>query len=390
MLDSTPPSKLSVDAMLAKARTETGLSDAGGEDFLEALNRLIDSSNNDVVLSPTGRSAVENDIHRILVNRLRFAADLKAHPEILDEDVSDPIVILGMPRTGTTKLQRMMAADPDVQRLDYWRLLNPAPFPGARSMVRDPRIAAAHEAVAIANQLMPDWKASHPTEAEDVDEEVYLQVFSCKSIITAASRPLPSYQAWMKTQSMRDTYTYMKQLLQYLQWQDGGRRGRPWIMKSPVHMGAVDLVLELFPKATFVFTHRDLYTAVASIGRLLENTWGLYMPSVDRLAIGRTIRELFLAELNRHLELRAALGDRFEVLDVQYEAIRSNSLGVIEQIYRRAGRDLSPVRREAMLRWEAGNPQHSAGKLSYRLEDYGLTRADIDECCGAYLQRFFA
>ena len=388
-LPAAPPhAELSVDAMLARAGAETGLTDFGDEAFLEALHRLIDSSNRDVILSATGIAAVENDVHRILVNRLRFAADLNVHPEILDEDVDDPIVILGMPRTGTTKLQRMMSADPEVQRLDYWRLLNPAPFPGNAAGAPDPRIAAARQAVAMMNQLMPDWRASHPTEAEDVDEEVYLQTFTCKSIITCASRELPSYQAWMQTQSMRGTYAYMKQLLQYLQWQGGGKRQRPWIMKSPVHMGTVDLLLELFPKATLVFTHRDLYTATASICRLMENTWNLYAVSVDRHAIGRTVRELFLAQLRHHLVLRDRLGARLDILDVQYERIRSHSLDVIAEIYGRAGRELTPARRAAMLAWEAGNPQHSAGKPSYCLEDYGLTRADIEADCGAYLQRF--
>lgn len=374
--------------MLARARAETALDDVGGEEFIEALKVLVNSSNNDGTLSAMGVAAVEDEIHRILINRLRFADDLKKHPEILDEDVSDPIIILGMPRTGTTKLQRMMAADPDVQRLDYWRLLNPAPFPGAPSGVDDPRIAAAHEAVAAMHQMIPDWIACHPTAADAVDEEVYLQVFTCKTLITCAARPVPSYKAWLQTQSMRGTYDYTRRLLQYLQWQDGGKRGRPFILKSPVHMGTVDLLIEFFPAATLVFTHRDLCTAFASICRLLESTWGLYADVVDRNEIGRAARDVFLAELNKHLELRDRLGARLRIFDVQYEQIRSDPLGVIGEIYRRAGRELDPERRKAMREWEAANPQHTAGKLDYRLEDYGFTRADVEACCRVYFQRF--
>ena len=374
--------------MLAKACLETGLNNFGDDIFIEALEKLVDSSNNDTALSPMGVAAVEGEIHRILVNRLRFAEDLKKHPEILAEDVADPIIILGMPRTGTTKLQRMMSSDPDVQRLDYWRLLNPAPFPGEINAEEDPRIEAARQAVIMTNQLMPDWKASHPTEADDVDEEVYLQVFSFKSIITCTGRQVPSYQEWLSTQSMRYTYDYMRMLLQYLQWQDGGKRGRPWIMKSPVHMGTTDILMEMFPKATLVFTHRDIYTAVASICRLMESIWGLYTDHVDKNAIGQTVRDVFLSELKKHMRLRDEMGTKLDILDVQYAEIKSDPLKVIGEIYQRAGRELTAERQGEMLEWDSKHRQHAEGKLNYRLQDYGLNTQVIDADCKEYMDKF--
>lgn len=379
---------LSVESLLAKASNETGLDDFGDPEFMRAFNKLVDSTNNDALLSQIGAAAVAGEMHRILINRLRFAEDLKKHPEILEEDVSDPIVVLGMPRTGTTKLQQMMSADPHVQKLYRWRLLNPAPFPDASMEREDPRIEFARQSVSMTNELMSDWQAIHAVEAEDVDEEVYLMIFSGLSMVTCAGRDVPSYSEWVGQQSMDYAYRYMKQLLQYLQWQDGGRRNRPWILKSPAHIGTTDLLRKYFPKAALVYTHRDIYSAVASLGRLMETSWNLFHDAVDRQRVGETIRNTFLVELRKHMLLRERMSDELDILDIQYEQICADAIAVIQRIYQHAGRDLTPERKWAMLTWEAGHPQHARGKISYRLEDYGFTREDIDAECQTYLAKF--
>ena len=379
---------LNLETLIANAKAETQLDDLGDNEFLQAFKVLIDSTNNDSVLSDIGRAAVEGEMHRILVNRLRFARDLKQHPEILEEDVSDPIVILGMPRTGTTKLQQMISADPDVHKLYKWRLLNPAPFPNAESGGEDPRIEFARQSVAMVDQLMPDWKLIHAIGAEDVDEEVYLMTYSGQSIVTSAGRDVPAYLDWLNHHSMDYCYRYLKQLLQYLQWQDGGKQGRPWVLKSPAHTGTTDLLRTCFPKAALVYTHRDLHTAVASLGKLMETSWGLFHDRVDLHKVGEALRKTFLSELNKHMQLRESMGSELNILDIQYEEIRENAIGVIDKVYRHASRELTPDRKKSMLYWEAHHPQHARGKLSYQLEDYGLTCADIDRQCAAYLARF--
>ncbi len=378
----------SVDEMLAEASADTGLSDFGEPEFMDALTVLIDSVNTDAVLSDIGAAAVSDEVHRILINRLRFAEDLKKHPEILDQDVSDPIVILGMPRTGTTKLQQMMSADPQVQRLSCWRLLNPAPFPSATADQEDPRIEYARQSVAMANQMMPDWKSIHAVGAEDVDEEVYLMTFSGKAIVIGAGRDVPTYLDWLYEQSMDYAYSYTKRLLKYLQWQDGGKRNRPWVLKSPAQIGSTDLLRQHFPRATLVYTHREIHTAVASLGKLMATSWGLFYDPVDTRKVGQAIRRTFLAELRKHMQLRESMSEKLNILDILYEDIRADAIGVIERIYQHAGRELMPRRKQAMLEWEANHPQHASGKISYVLEDYGFTRADIDAECEAYLAKF--
>jgi Sulfotransferase family len=382
----------SVADMLAAACAEAGLVDFGTEEFREALTRLVDSTNNEALLSELGATAFKADMHRMLVVRLRFAEALKRNPEILDEDVSDPIVILGMPRTGTTKLQRMLSADPEVQRLDYWRLYNPVPFDDAVTgnafVNEDPRIDAARRVISAMAQLMPKWMDSHPTSAEEVDEDVFLQIYTFKSQILYMFRPVPSYQAWMEQQDFRDTYQFEKKMLQYLQWQDGGKRGRPWILKTPVHMRTTHIVREVFPKATLVFTHRDMHQVIPSHCRLMESTRNIYMVKTDLHEIGRVCLSDFKTEMQKHLELRDRMGAQLNILDVYYDELKVDALGVIRKIYRHAGRELTPRREQVMRDWEQAHPLHYAGSYSYKIEDYGLTNDDIDQAFAGYNKRF--
>jgi len=375
-----------LEQLVDRAAAETGLREYGDDEFNEAISIFIASANESAGLTEAGVAAVEAEMHRVLVNRMRFAEDLRLHPEILEEDVSDPIIVLGMPRTGTTKLQRLMSADPGVQRLDYWRLLNPAPFPGESA--GEARIEAAHRAVEATKAMMPNWESSHPIGAWEVDEEVYLQVFTCKSFIQTTNFHTPVYQNWMSTQPLDSTYSYMKQLLRYLQWQDGGRQGRPWILKSPVHMATTDLLVDLFPESTLVYSHRDLFTAFASICRLMQTAWEFFHGTPDLKALGQVVRDTFLADLEKHMALRKSMGDKLDILDIQYEDIRADAMKVVGQIYAKAGREFSEERRQAMLDWEAGNLQHAKGRLEYRLEDYGVTREMIASDCPTYLAEF--
>lgn len=379
---------ISVDALLAGASQETGLTDFGPEEFREGLQQLVDSTNRDIVLSPVGEMAFKGEIHRALVNRLRFADDLKRHPEIAEEDISDPIIILGLPRTGSTKLQRMMAADPDALGLRFWQIMNPAPFPDAAPGAEDPRIEAGRQALIGLAQISPGFMQSHPTQVDDADEEVFLQVFAFKSLMNYLLHPAHGYFEWVMQQNLRGPFQYMKSLLQYLQWQQGGKRARPWMLKSPVNMNHLDLMLELFPHARFVFTHRPPHQIIPSFCRLTEMSWRIKTDHVDLHEIGRFATNLWAREINEHLAQRDALGARIEIMDVQYDAIHKNPLAVIGAIYRNAGRDLSPHRVQAMLDWSARDVYGHFGQYSYTLEDYGLTRDTVDAAFSAYIQRF--
>lgn len=161
--------ELDAGALIARARKETGLTDFGGTAFIEPMNKLLDSAAKEVDFHTAGLESFKRDIVRCLITRLRTHDDVTKHPEILDEDVSDPIIVIGLPRSGTTKTQRMLSAPIDVQRLYLWRSLNPARFPDTKPGQPDPRIAAASQS--NSSDDSPELRAAHLMTATQPDED---------------------------------------------------------------------------------------------------------------------------------------------------------------------------------------------------------------------------
>lgn len=382
---------MSVDQLLASASAETGLSDFGDGDFRAGLDKLVGCTSR-MRLSAMGEAATHAEVQRWLVNRLRFVDDLKRHPEILDEEIDDPIVILGMPRTGTTKLQRLIAADPDILSLKFWQAALPARVPNAVPGMEDPRIGMARQMIEMIAQVSPGLLQSHPLQAEFPEEEFFLQMLSFCTPAIYLNHPAPGYYEWVSQQSLLPTYRYMKQMLQYLQWQRGARKedagGRRWLLKIPLHLGNLDLLVELFPRATYVCTHRNLHEVLPSFSRLMEMFWRIKLDDVDLHEIGDFMVRFWSGEMRRHLEQREALGDRLDILDIRYEAVRDDPFAVVRSIYRHLGRELTPERERAMREWDANDSHGSVGGYRYTLEQYGLKPAVIDAAFKDYAQRF--
>lgn len=378
---------LPVEQLLAQARAEAGLDDFGDDDFRTGLQKLVDCTSR-MRLSAMGEAATQAEVQRWLVNRLRFADDLKHHPEILYEELDDPVVILGLPRTGTTKLQRLIAADPGIISLKFWQAAMPGRVSNALAGEEDPRIGMARQMIAMIAQVSPGLLQSHPLQAEFPEEEFFLQMPTFCTPAIYLNHPAPGFDAWVAGQSLVPTYCYLKQSLQYLQWQQGGRRGRRWLLKTPLHLGNLDILVDLFPRATYVCTHRNLHDVLPSFSRLMEMFWRIKLDEVDRHEIGRFMLAFWSGEMRRHLQQRDALRDRLDILDIRYEAVRDDPFGVVRQIYRHLGRDLAPSIEQAMREWDARDMHGSFGAYRYTLEQYGLDAAAIDAAFKDYAQRF--
>lgn len=381
--------ELDADALVASARASDGLTDLGDERFLEPLARFLDALAEEANLNADGVTAWKLTIETALVNRLRMQRDLSEHPEILNEDVSRPVVILGLPRTGTTKLQRMMSAAPGVQALSTWRLMNPAPFPGtdprhADPSETDPRVFVAQAYEHMLRAMAPDLAAGHSVEALEPEEETFLMEAGFETIILGIRVPVPLFMEWLWARTPEATYDHLRRQLQYLQWQDGGGRGRPWIMKSPLHLANFELLVGAFPGATIVHCHRDPAACIPSMARLSEAYRVTQSDVVDREEIGRTQIEVWAEALRRYLEQRTRLAERVDVLDVSYSTIVDDPMAVIGETFRRAGISLTPEAEAAVRAYDRGNPQHRFGRHEYSLERFGLTEDDIAGRFGAY------
>ena len=371
----------SLDVALKSARTEAQLDDFGSDDFIEPLRMLIDCCLSEVPFKREGLFNFQATIQRHLVARLRLQRDVQAHPEILEEDVSDPIMILGMPRTGTTKLQRMMSADPHVQELTFWRVLNPAPFPdelpGDPAGRRD--FARMVEGDAQANE---EFLASHEHRADEAEEDSMLlvQAFDCAMIWHIF--PSDSFLDWVRGRPQLEAHRYEKKLLQYLQWQDGGKRGRPWILKNPGAIGHLEELREVFPKITFVHSHRSLLEVMPSFCRLMSSLQTPLMEVGDLHSFARKQIEYWGPEFRRYAQARKALEASIDILDVSFSEVVRDPLPVVREAFERAGVPFTSLGERAMTRWSDANAQHKHGKPVYSLEEYGLTRESIESAFG--------
>ena len=380
MTTALPP--LERDALMAAVAAMTGLDDWGPDtDFVDSLDVLVADMQNTAQLHAAGVAAQVQDLLRLLINRLGYGRDVAAHPEILDETIEPPIVILGLPRTGTSKLQRTIAADPGMQRLEVWRLLNPSPVMGDESA----RIAIGEQFEQALRQV-PEFMARHPMEAREPDEDLWLMELTFDAPVASHRLHLPNHRTWIADRQ-RLAYTYMRSMLQYLQWQDGGSRGRRWVLKSPMHIGQVALLHELFPEATFVQCHRDIHTVLGSYCSLIEVARGMNSDHVELSSLGPDFAAFWGGYTAQNLTARAEFPE-LKLIDVGYEAIRDDIHGVVDEIYSQAGLTVTPTARAAFEQYDGRRPSGHFGSHDYDPSRWAVSPELVAEHFGDYLNAF--
>lgn len=382
--------ELDIGQLMQEARNKSGLSDYGDEGFVKALRKSLDCRARDTNFHAAGLKEFRSEVVRDLVNRLRFQDDLKRHPEILEEDVSDAIIVLGLPRCGTTKTQRMMGTDPNLLKTYAWQLLNPARFPNVAPGQPDPRIAAAN-ASDFAAEGHPEVHAGHHMATDQIDEDWTLFQHTFNDWFNNCRTPSRCWHDWVMSRTEPPdlyNYRYVHSLIQYLQWQQGGRRNRRWLLKSCGHLAYMEELITVFPKATLVHIHRHPVDCVPSLAKLLLDVWGLRVADVDPKFVGELLLEWEKISVDRYLAARGRLGLDGHIFDVQYDRIRDDPMPVYREIYRRAGHTLTTEAEQSMRQWEQGNEQGKHGKHVYSLAQFGLSERKIDDAFGEYIRRF--
>jgi hypothetical protein len=372
---------LSVDALLAAAFAEAGRSRFADESFLPNLVKVAEIPSR-LPLSRTGLMAMQANSQRWLVNRLRWEADAERHPDILDEDVSDPIVVLGLPRSGTTKLQRFLSADPAVQATPAWAMFNPAPFPGEARGEHHERVAWTRAMMATVTGTGESYQVMHEFDAEEADESSFVPLANFDYPMQYITAPDRRFLDWARSRSRVPALTYLKRMLQYLQWQDGGRRDRPWLLKNPGHTGEIAELLEVFPRATFVISQRDLATTMASSMRMMGEIMANSIDGYDRRQMGDETVEYWSYELDRYQRQKAELGDRLRIVETPYHRCVDDAMSVARDVYALAGLPWTGKGEAAMRAWEDRNPRHKLGAYGYALEDYGWSRERVEQAFG--------
>jgi hypothetical protein len=377
------------DSLLAEARQKTGLEDFGDERFHEPLRRLLDSLDREARLSRAGRAAQHARIVGSLVTRLSAEAFLARHPEILEEEIKAPVVIVGPTRSGTTRLHRMLCEDPRHFAVLWWENRSPVPYPGSDWRRDDPRIRDAQDEVRRVLEAAPELRAIHPWDPKGPDEDALLCEHAFLSYVPESGAHVPSYRDWMQDQDLTAAYEYLARMLRILQWQkrQRGERAERWILKTPQHLGFLDALVRVFSDAQILQTHRDPLVAVPSAASMYSTLWAIASDDVDRRAVGRQVRNRLALDLARCLAFREREpADRFH--DVWFEDMQRDSIAEIERFYAWLGTPFRSQTRRALEAWLVQNAREKRPAHRYTLEDFGLREDELRQHFAEYRERF--
>jgi hypothetical protein len=364
----------------------TGAKEFRNSSFLPNLEQVLAIPSR-IDISPTGLQIMHVNSLRFLVNRLRWEADVARHPEILEEDVDDPIVVLGLPRSGTTKLQRFLSADPNLQATPAWAMWNPAPFPGEQRGDPTPRRAWANAMMNAVTNTGDSYQIMHEFAADEPEESSFIPIANFDNIGQFITAPDYAYLEWLRSRSRVPSQAYLKQMLKYLQWQNGGKRG-PWLLKNPCNTGEFLEVLEVFPKATFVISRRDIYKTMGSSMRMgteiLQNTFD----PLDPKFVGQYTVDIWAHETKRYLQQLKDKGPEVRLLEADYGTCVEDGISVARDLYDLAGLSWTREGEAAMRQWDLDNPRHKLGSYGYDLEDYGWSEEKIAEAFGPVAEQW--
>lgn len=369
---------LSEAALLAEARRQTGLDRFGDEHFLKGLRSLLKDLESDAALNPFGRLHAKTSILNALKNLLWANAVFEAHPEIESYPMPAPIIVVGPVRSGTTRLQRLLAADTRFAHLTAWEGFNPAPRGGAREADRLSRREEVRKFLKAGQKINPGAFAAHPMEADAADEEILLLNQTFDGLSYAALYHSPRYREHLLHGDRSAAYRSLGRLLRLVSWARGEPAGKPWVLKTPQHMLDLPQLLQAFPDAKLLFTHRDPRKTVAST---LSLAWNFAVLNTDRPCRG-LIRDAWLEiceEMARRCIASREHLPESQQFDVYYDEMNDDWLGVMKEVYAFIGLEYLPAAQTAAQEWlttcQRGNIY---GNHRYALDDYGLSQDEVD------------
>lgn len=376
-------------AVMAEARRKEALTDWGPGEFEGPLRVLLaDYARAD--LNAVGVHILRSGIVHSLRMRLRAQEWIRRHPEILDERVAAPIVVVGMMRSGTTLLQRLLAADPRFVCAYGWEVVEVAPRLDHRFSGADPRIAISQAREAKSRELAPELFAIHPMYATEAEEEIVFLADAFLSHVPESGAPVPNYRSWLDDQDFSPAYDHLHRMLQFLQWQKRRRGivGQRWVLKSPAHLGYLDLLRARFPDLHIVHMHRDPRATIASGASLNATLHAMHADAVDVHRVGAEWLQRMGWTNDRAMALRDGWADDDErVTDVGFDAAVADPIGQVARVYDAVGLSLTAGAQDAMRRWLAGRPREAA-RPAYGLPAYGLRPEQVDERFTLYNKRF--
>lgn len=365
-LESVVP--LDADSLLGHAQKRTGLHDMGDELWREPFGVYLKALKKEAQLTLMGRLMARSDIVLWLSARLQVVELLKTHPEIRDEKVVAPMVIVGLPRSGTSILFELLWQDEDVGVPLMWEAMQPCPPPETASYSTDPRIEQVDKLVTQWSRVAPEFASMHEMRGDIPAECGLLMAGTFISDHNASLHQTPSYSQWCAQADFLPVYEYHKQMLQILQWKNPRKR---WLLKAPEHQVHLDTLLQVYPDARIVQTHRDPIKCMASTTSLMGT---LYSMRSDQPFNAQMFENIIMGEATagrlEHVMAQRESGvvPPQNIADSRYQDLMDNPMGCIESIYSHFGMTLSERSRHAMEAYLAAKPKGKFGAHGYAVQ----------------------
>ncbi len=383
-----PDVEITVDGLLSAAREATGLSDFGDNSFREPFEVLVNSLNEEADLNAVGRFMQYQRSLNILCNRLRTEAWIARHPEILDEEVKAPVVIIGLQRTGSTMFHRILASDSRFYAPLWYEVRNPAPYMDWDFKGADQRVVEAKAEVAAMLEANPELAAIHPMDPMAADEDIMLLEHSFYSTVPDAFCNVPSYGKWNDGHDNTPGYEYLKRQLQSLQWQkkQQGQSAQRWLLKTPHHLHHVATLLRVFPDAKIIQTHRDPLQTIPSAASMNYNLWLMCADKPDPKVVGEQWAAKYAKGMLHTMETRKLKPDAF--IDVWYKDTVADPFKPAQAVYGFIGMDFTEEAHEAMEKWREENKREDRPSHEYTLEQFGFSEEGLKEQFAAYRKQY--
>lgn len=381
----TVTTALNADQLLENAAAKTGLTEFGDDWFREPLDVLVASLNAEANLSPFGLELTRRRLTALLSDRLRLRALQHEHPEVLDVEVRVAAEICGLPRTGSTLLHRLLSASPQLTTTLSWEVAYPLPFPGEGPDAPE-RKRRAQERMRVFSELSPDFGDIHTVVWDGPEEDVILLDRTFTSMSFETFYRVPGYGDWLRAADQSKAYGELREWLQVLQWQDPARAGRPWVLKSPHHLTAVDTVLDTFDGCKIVMTHRSPVKAVPSFASMVRTMSLQYSESVDPVHVGQYWSGRFATTLRSFTAARAARPERF--VDVQFTDTVSSPTAVARRVLDELGLHPDAADDAAFESYLERNRAERHGSHSYAPQDFGLSEDQLTRDFAFYTEAY--
>jgi hypothetical protein len=375
-------SELVVDELIEEAQRRTGLERFDRETFREGLGILVSDINRDERPEPLVERTREVLI-KALIDRLKATAYLEGRPELLERPIKRPVFVFGIPRTGTTLLSNLLAADPAHRSPLTWEIDDPVPPPTAATLYTDPRAATRLEAERKMLAARPDMGKYYRNSAIYPNECAFIMAHDFKSLMWESRGKLPNYRDWIFQTDVTSAYEYHKRFLQLLQADAPG----VWNLKLPSHALNIPTLLKIYPDARLIWIHRDPVTATGSLCSLITLAHQGFRGKIDVEWLGQNCPWQAAQHSNRIMDARDALGED-RIIDVHYADLMRNPMEAMRTLYASLGDELTSAADAGMRAWLNDNPQDKFGKHEYKLARFGLSEHTVRPLFERYLARY--